>query len=81
MPEFTSEEDLETFEGWLKYQGFDAATLAPDDLAEWQDIYATMKRESAANPEVGLMKFRPLLPGERRYAVAGPSMAAPHPDL
>src|SRR5215471_13827754 len=33
-----SEDDLSTFEGWLRYQGFDAATLAPDELADWCDI-------------------------------------------
>src|SRR5262245_50870486 len=27
--EFTSEDDLATFEGWLRYQGFDAATATP----------------------------------------------------
>jgi hypothetical protein len=27
MREFISEGDLETFEGWLSYQGIDAATL------------------------------------------------------
>jgi hypothetical protein len=70
MKEFTSEDDLKTFEGWLKYQGFDAATLAQDDLAEWRDMYATRRRESAATPKVGLMKLPPLLPGEHRYAVA-----------
>ena len=29
MGEFTSEDDLSTFEGWLKYQGIDAATVTP----------------------------------------------------
>jgi hypothetical protein len=70
VQEFISEDDLKTFDGWLRYQGFDAATLAPDDLAEWKAIYATMKRESAANRKVGLMKLPPLLPREHRYAVA-----------
>jgi hypothetical protein len=70
MTEFTSEDDLETFEGWLKYHGFDAALLAPDELAEWRDVYATITMEDAAKRKVGLMKLPPLLPGEHRYAVA-----------
>jgi hypothetical protein len=69
MPEFISEDDLETFEGWLKYQGFDAATLAPDDLAEWRDSFDKVRKESLATPKVGLMKL-PTVPGEHRYAVA-----------
>jgi len=36
---FTSEDDLKTFEGWLKYQGFDPATLAPEDLASWRAAF------------------------------------------
>ena len=28
--DFISEDDLSTFEGWLKYQGFDAAQLSPE---------------------------------------------------
>ena len=28
MQEFISEDDLHTFEGWLRYQGFDVATTS-----------------------------------------------------
>jgi len=28
--EFISEDDLDTFEKWLTYQGIDSATLTPD---------------------------------------------------
>src|SRR6478672_11286842 len=69
MQEFISEDDLETFEGWLRYQGFDAATLAPDDLAEWRDLFDKVRKDSLATPKVGLMKL-PRIPGEYRYAVA-----------
>ena len=67
--EFTSEDDLDTFEGWLRYQGIDAATLAPNDLAEWRDMLDKARKDSLATPKVGLMKLRPA-PGEHRYAVA-----------
>jgi hypothetical protein len=69
MQKFISEDDLETFEGWLRYQGFDAATLAPDELADWRDIFDNGRKDSLATPKVGLMKL-PRLPGEHRYAVA-----------
>jgi hypothetical protein len=71
MQEFISEDDLETFEGWLRYQGFDAATLAPDELADWRDMFDKGRKDSLATPKVGLMKL-PRLPGEHRYAVAVP---------
>jgi len=54
---------------WLRYQGFDAATLAPDELADWRDMFDKGRKDSLATPKVGLMKL-PRLPGEHRYAVA-----------
>ena len=41
---FTSEDDLSTFEGWLKYQGVDAAAVAPDDLRGWRDHFENYPR-------------------------------------
>jgi hypothetical protein len=41
-----SEDDLATFEGWLRYQGFDAATLASDELADWRDIFDKARKDS-----------------------------------
>ena len=32
MQEFISEDDLSTFEGWLKSQAIDAATATPEEL-------------------------------------------------
>jgi hypothetical protein len=32
MQEFISEDDLQIFEGWLGYQGVDAATTTPEEL-------------------------------------------------
>ena len=69
MQEFISEDDLATFEGWLRYQGFDAAMLAPDELTDWRDMFDKARRDSLATPKVGLMKL-PRIPGEYRYAVA-----------
>jgi hypothetical protein len=69
MRDFISEDDLSTFEGWLKYQGIDAATTTPDELATWRDMFDEARERSSATPKVGLMKLR-RVPGEHRYAVA-----------
>ena len=71
MQDFISEDDLKTFEGWLRYQGFDAAKLTPEDLASWRAAFdETQELKAAAGPRVAVMKLRPLMPGEYRYAVA-----------
>src|SRR5262245_31365310 len=57
MQEFISEDDLATFEGWLRYQGFDAAMLTPDELTDWRDMFDKARRNSLATPKVGLMKL------------------------
>jgi hypothetical protein len=67
--DFTSEDDLKTFEGWLKYQCIDAASLTASELGEWRRDFEDAQSASAAMPKVGLMKLRPV-PGENRYAVA-----------
>lgn len=67
MSEFISEDDLKTFEGWLRYQGFDPSAVTLDELAQWQAIFDEIIK--SPTPKVGLMKLRSL-PGEHRYAVA-----------
>jgi hypothetical protein len=69
LKDFISEDDLKTFEGWLRYQAVDAVTTAPEDLDKWQRIFEDVRKRSDANPKVGLMKLQPV-PGEYRYAVA-----------
>ncbi len=69
MQEFISEDDLKTFEGWLRYQAVDAATATPDELAMWRGLFDELSKRSLATPKVGLMKLRSV-PGEHRYAVA-----------
>ena len=39
MREFISEDDLDTFEGWLRCQAIDAATAPPEVLAMWRSIF------------------------------------------
>jgi hypothetical protein len=57
--EFVSEDDLDTFEGWLRHQGFDPATQSPEMLVDWRDMFEEVKQRSAATPKVGLMKLKP----------------------
>lgn len=78
MPErdFISEDQLDTFEGWLKYQVVDASTITAAQLATWRSMYDESRARSAKISKVGLMKLRPI-PGEYRYAVAvedGPNL-------
>ncbi len=68
MQAFISEADVATFEGWLsQIQGLDPTTLTPDESEMWRRYFDELKK--AATP-VGLMKLRPLVPGEHRYALA-----------
>lgn len=69
-PNFISEDDLDTFEGWLRYQAIDAAGLPPEQLAVWRRLYDESRARVAAQPKIGSMKLRPMAPGEHRYAVA-----------
>jgi hypothetical protein len=64
---FTSENDLQTFEGWLDYQGIDHSTLTAAELEMWRETYADVRRCADATPKVGKMKLKH---GEHRYAVA-----------
>jgi hypothetical protein len=67
--EFISEDELKTFEGWLRYQGVDSKTTKPEDLEEWRRLFDEAMRRCGAKPKVGRMKFQ-TVPGEYRYAVA-----------
>jgi len=69
MQEFISEDELQTFEGWLRYQAVDAATTPPEELEKWRRLFEDMRERTATCPKVGLMKLQPV-PGEYRYAVA-----------
>jgi hypothetical protein len=69
VQDFISEDDLDTFEGWCRYQGINAETLTPEQLGMWRNTFDEERKRSAATPKVGLMKLR-RVPGEHRYAVA-----------
>jgi hypothetical protein len=63
------EDDLETFEGWLKYQGIDKAGSSPEEIEMWQQMFDEKEARKSTIAKVGLMKLR-TVPGEYRYAVA-----------
>ena len=39
VKELISEDDLDTFEGWLRYQAIDVATATPEVLAMLRSIF------------------------------------------
>lgn len=69
MGDFVSEDDLLVFEGFLKYQGVDPATTAPEELEMWQGVFDDATERRKTSLKVGLMKLHPV-PGEHKYAVA-----------
>jgi hypothetical protein len=69
--DFISEDDLLTFEGFLKYQAVDPTVLTPDELAMWRSCFDEAAQGRESSPKVGLMKLRPA-PGEQKYGVALP---------
>jgi hypothetical protein len=69
VQEFISEDDLQTFEGWMRYQAIDTSTMAAVELTTWRRLFEEARQRWATIPKVGLMKLQPV-PGEHRYAVA-----------
>jgi len=65
--QFISEDDLQTFEGWARYQCLDLSSQ--EELETWRGVFDEMRQRSSGSPKVGLMKLKPT-PGEYRYAVA-----------
>ena len=68
MDDFISENDLLTFEGFLKYQAV-PATSTPEGLETWRALFDKSMRRRESGPKVGLMKLQPV-PSEQKYAVA-----------
>jgi hypothetical protein len=57
VPEFISEDDLSTFEGWLRYQAVDIATTPPGELAVSRRRRRVIA-ENRAGPGVRLRRAR-----------------------
>jgi ribosomal protein L30 len=68
---FISEDDLKTFEGWLRHQGRDVRLLTRRELKIWRRLFDEVRMSSSATQKVGKIKFSEQLPpGEYRYALA-----------
>jgi len=67
---FLSEDDADTFEGFLQLQGVDPSVATPEELATWRELFDEATAIRAATPKIGVMKFQPPAAGEYRYAVA-----------
>ena len=69
MDDFVSEDDLHTFEGWLRFQAVDPSGVSPSELSQLREAFDEATARDARSAKVGLMKLQPVL-GEFRYAVA-----------
>lgn len=73
MSDFISNDDLNTFEGYLRYQAIDPATTTPEVLAQFREVFDEAMAKRFATPPMGqLFKPKPdgQKPGEFKYAVA-----------
>jgi Ribosomal protein L7/L12 dimerisation domain len=52
VPEFISEDDLKTFEGWLRYHAGDVAAIPPDQLAMLRVAFDKGRERSLATPRI-----------------------------
>src|SRR5580700_1958060 len=66
--EFISDDDLLTFQDWLKYQAV-PASASLEELEMWRSLFDEAMQRRATSPTIGLMKLR-RKPGEQKYAVA-----------
>lgn len=53
--QFTDERELESFDGWLRYQA--AANLSDADLAVWRSIYEAIEQRKTLTPKIGVMSL------------------------
>jgi hypothetical protein len=66
--EYITEDDLDTYEGWLKYQAFDLSTLSDEEAAAVRKLFDEAVSRRMTARKVGRMKLRD--PGESTYAIA-----------
>ena len=73
MSDFTSEDDLNTFDGYLRYQGIDPKTTKPDVLTQFREAFDEAMAKRLATPPMGAI-FKPknagAKQGEFKIAVA-----------
>ena len=69
MRDFISEDDLDTFEGWMKYQAVDISAQGATELQSWQSLFEQIRESVAVTPKLGRMQLDSNC-DEYRYAVA-----------
>ena len=66
-----TEDELNTFEGWVRYRYFNLTAMSSDELAKLRRVFDDdMMREKPSRRPLGRMNLNPMAPGELRYAVA-----------
>src|SRR5438093_4729633 len=65
-----TEDELNTFDGWVRYQQFNLTAMSADQLAKLRMGFDEMMREKASRGPLGRMKLKPMPAGELRYAIA-----------
>src|SRR5438094_1917447 len=66
-----TEDELNTFEGWVRYRYFNLTAMSSDELAKLRMVFDDdMMREKPSRRPLGRMNLNPMAPGELRYAVA-----------
>jgi hypothetical protein len=53
VDDFISEDDIRTFESFLKYQAVDPAVLTPDELAMWRGYFDEAMQLRKSSPKLG----------------------------
>jgi len=65
-----TEDELNTFDGWMRYQAFDIAKASAEETAVLRGVFDDQMRQKASRCPMGRMKLKPMKPGEFRYGVA-----------
>ncbi|MEJ2626917.1 MAG: hypothetical protein P8Z80_21225, partial [Pseudolabrys sp.] len=68
MNDFISEDDLNTFEGFLRSQGIDSAKATAEELCAWRSIFDETVYLRSVTPKMGVLTLK--RPGDRLYAVS-----------
>jgi hypothetical protein len=51
MSKFISEDDIESFDIWMQYQGINSTSLSADDLKMWKDSHTDAVKRAKKKPQ------------------------------
>lgn len=69
MP-FIDEDELSSFDGWLRYQAIDSMTLSSEQRVQWLAIFEKVQARAQSTPKVGAMNFSARESAGSRFAIA-----------